>query len=82
MCTMKILRAVKEEKEKSQACMHLSLTSWASHFQKILLIRFNPTDGSNPRPENRPLDTNYYNQVSTDFEIEARLTVAGIRKQR
>lgn len=57
-----------------------SLTTWASHFQKILLIRFNPTDCSNPHPENRPLNTNYYNQVSTDFEIEARFIVAGLWK--
>lgn len=79
---MKIIRAVKKEKEKCQACMHLSLTFWASHFQKILLIRFNSTDGSNPYPENRPLNTNCYNQVSTDFETEARFIAAGIQKQR
>lgn len=61
-----------------------SLTSWASQFQKIPLIRFNPSDGSNPHPENRPLNTNYYNQVSQIWllEIEARFILAGIRKQR
>lgn len=45
-------------------------------------VRFNSTDGSNPYPENRPLNTNYYNQVSTDFEIEARFIAAGTQKQR
>lgn len=45
------------------------LNSQASHFQKI--PQFNLTDHSNPHPENRPLNINYYNQVRTDFKADA-----------
>lgn len=57
-----------------------NLNSQASHFQKI--PQFNLTDHSNPHPENRPLYINHYNQVSTDFKIDARFIIAGIWKQK
>lgn len=57
-----------------------SLDSQASHFQKI--PQFNLTDHSSPHNENRPLNTNYYNQVSTDFKIDAKFIVCSIWKQK
>lgn len=57
-----------------------SLNSQASHFQKI--PQYNLTDHSNPQPENRPLNINYYNQVSTDSKTDAQFIVAGKWRQK
>lgn len=73
---MEIMSSWKGQRKILSMNAFRSLNSQASHVQKI--PQFNLTNHFSPHNENRPLNTNYYNQMITFFKIDARFIVGGI----